>query len=333
MTQVSIIVPVYNSENTLERCISSLLNQTYKDYELLIINDGSTDRSAEICDSYATKDDRIKVFHKQNGGVSSARNQGLDNVSGKWVTFVDSDDWVDELYIETLVESSSCVDLVLGYATLVNYPNRQQVCRQEMVIKSDEYYKLFSECDLGVRTAPWNKLFKFQIIHDNDIRFPLGVPIGEDAVFLYTFLLYSENVNSINSRHYYYLYDSENSLTKKNNSLELERLALHSIESAIRSLIHRRNIVNSIALNELYGLQSRYIHRVLNAIYYSSINKEERIELISKLDVSLYCSYFLRMHKSRYFNILRYCLLKKRYSMYDLIRRVVKLIKYRNVIK
>lgn len=91
---ISIIIPVYNAEKTLSRCVNSILNQTFQDWELLLIDDGSTDRSGELCDEYASKDQRIKVFHKTNGGVSSARNIGLDYAKGEWITFIDSDDYI-----------------------------------------------------------------------------------------------------------------------------------------------------------------------------------------------------------------------------------------------
>lgn len=96
MPKVSIIIPVYKAEKYLNRCIDSILAQTFTDWELLLIDDGSPDRSGDICDEYAKKDTRIRVFHKNNGGVSSARNLGLDNVLGEYVTFVDSDDWLLE---------------------------------------------------------------------------------------------------------------------------------------------------------------------------------------------------------------------------------------------
>ena len=99
---VSIIVPVYNTEKFLHRCIDSILTQTYTDFELLLIDDGSKDSSGTICDEYAAKDVRVRVFHKENGGVSSARNMGLDNARGEWITFVDSDDWIDDNYLEAL---------------------------------------------------------------------------------------------------------------------------------------------------------------------------------------------------------------------------------------
>lgn len=103
--KISIIVPVYNAEKTLHKCVDSIINQSYKDWELLLVDDGSIDRSALICDDYVKQDKRIKVFHKQNGGVSSARNVGLDNVKGEWVSFIDSDDWVEIDYLENLYSS------------------------------------------------------------------------------------------------------------------------------------------------------------------------------------------------------------------------------------
>ena len=101
--QVSIIIPVYNSENTLRRCLNSVLAQTFTDFECLLVDDGSTDDSGRICDEYAEKDKRFRVFHKENGGVSSARNVGLDNASGEWITFVDSDDWIEGSFLDSLL--------------------------------------------------------------------------------------------------------------------------------------------------------------------------------------------------------------------------------------
>ena len=100
---ISIITPVYNAEKTLKRCVDSILRQSYADWELLLVNDGSTDESAVICRYYESADSRIRVFDKVNGGASSARNMGLDNVRGEWVAFCDADDWVDENWLELFV--------------------------------------------------------------------------------------------------------------------------------------------------------------------------------------------------------------------------------------
>ena len=102
LNAISVIVPVYNTEKYLHRCVDSILAQTFTDFELLLIDDGSTDSSGAICDESAQKDSRVRVFHKENGGVSSARNLGLDKAKGKWVTFVDSDDWIKESFLNKL---------------------------------------------------------------------------------------------------------------------------------------------------------------------------------------------------------------------------------------
>ena len=105
MPKISVIVPVYNVENYIEKCIESILSQTYTDFELLLINDGSSDKSGSICDAYVNKDERIRVFHKKNEGVSIARNLGIKRSLGEWICFVDSDDWVENLYLEKFVEN------------------------------------------------------------------------------------------------------------------------------------------------------------------------------------------------------------------------------------
>ena len=122
---ISIIVPVYNTEKYLRRCIDSVLAQTYQDFELLLIDDGSKDSSGAICDEYAAQDARVRVFHKENGGVSSARNVGLDNARGEWITFVDADDWIESDMLELLLRKGeeTGADIVMG-DLLFAYPDR-----------------------------------------------------------------------------------------------------------------------------------------------------------------------------------------------------------------
>ena len=116
---ISVIVPVYNAEKYLNRCIDSILSQTMTDFELLLIDDGSQDNSGRICDEYAEKDARVRVFHKSNGGVSSARNQGLDNAMGNWITYVDADDRCSCDYLEHLLSKvDDDTDLIISYAVI-----------------------------------------------------------------------------------------------------------------------------------------------------------------------------------------------------------------------
>lgn len=112
--KISIIIPVYNSETHLDTCIQSICRQSYTDFELILVDDGSTDRSASICDGYASKDTRIRVLHQANAGVSAARNKGIDNARGEWLTFIDSDDYVEPGYLASFTPPwNSCKALVI----------------------------------------------------------------------------------------------------------------------------------------------------------------------------------------------------------------------------
>ena len=132
MPVISIIVPVYNAEKYLHRCIDSILSQTFTDFELLLIDDGSTDSSSIICDDYLREDSRVRVFHKKNGGVSSARNMGLDNAKGKWITFVDSDDFISSNFCEILLDNEN-EDLVI--CSFETFGNIKEKCKLK-----DSYY-------------------------------------------------------------------------------------------------------------------------------------------------------------------------------------------------
>ena len=178
---ISIIVPVYKAEQTLSRCLDSILVQTFTDFELLLIDDGSPDASGVICDEYALKDSRIRVFHKENGGVGSARNLGLDNARGEWICFVDSDDWIKECFLSEFCTNIDGVDLVIsGY--------RQFGDSSEIIVFNSALYDLREKVDLGqennavcVLYCPWRKLFRFSIIRERRIRFTEDLFIAEDT--------------------------------------------------------------------------------------------------------------------------------------------------------
>ena len=133
--KISVIVPVYKAEKYLHRCVDSILAQTFTDFELLLINDGSPDNSGVICDEYAQKDNRIRVFHKENGGVSSARNIGLDNAKGEWITFIDSDDYIEQGYFEIPLDTTA--DLLIQNYESFNDENRSVIFKKSTVLKQD----------------------------------------------------------------------------------------------------------------------------------------------------------------------------------------------------
>ena len=119
MAFISVIIPVYNAESTLNRCITSILKQDFQDYEILLINDGSSDGSGAICEQFADFDERIRVFHKQNGGVSSARNFGLKNARGKWITFIDADDYIEPDFFPAKIDETDSL-VIVNFLSLIH---------------------------------------------------------------------------------------------------------------------------------------------------------------------------------------------------------------------
>ena len=156
MPKVSVIVPVYKAEAYLHRCVDSLLAQTFQDFEILLVDDGSPDRSGEICDDYARQDRRVRVFHKENGGVSSARNLGLDECRGEWVVFVDADDYVDEnyLYIDTRFYGADVIEK--SYSVIYEGDDKKdrRTFQDGVLAKKNIFYYFVNKRN----NALWNKL-------------------------------------------------------------------------------------------------------------------------------------------------------------------------------
>lgn len=192
--KVSIIIPVYNVGNYLRFCLNTVLEQTFTDFEVILVDDGSTDSSGIICDEYATKDKRIRVFHKENGGVSSARNLALDRIQGEWVYFCDADDMLFENSLEILYENvSEGIDSVCcGYVKISESNDLLSYDRSkysEIVDSSDAlidfYHPLFSKED---NVYLWNRLLRSSIISCNKLRFHGDFAIKEDGLFLVQYL-------------------------------------------------------------------------------------------------------------------------------------------------
>lgn len=187
----SIIVPIYNAEHCLKRCIDSILSQNFSGFELLLVDDGSTDNSGVICDSYAMVDSRITVFHKKNGGVSSARNTGLDNARGEWITFADSDDEYTSDAFEKIVETisfSTGSQLIIENAILVP-TDGAGYCVYDCSINnlSDVYSAHW-------KGAVWNCFFKSDILAIHGIRFDETLNFSEDHLFFATYISFIESI-------------------------------------------------------------------------------------------------------------------------------------------
>lgn len=190
---ISVIVPVYNTENYLHRCIDSILAQTFTNFELLLIDDGSKDASGTICDEYAAKDKRVRVFHKENGGVSSARNLGLDHARGEWITFCDADDVVYPCWLANYdVEHAKENNLICqGFDTdgiLENGARFQELKDFGDQFSGNSIDSLTQLFEIGILGYVWVKAFRLDRINKRDIRFDENIAYREDEKFLLDYI-------------------------------------------------------------------------------------------------------------------------------------------------
>lgn len=215
---ISIIVPIYNAENQIRKCIDSILGQTYKNIELILVNDGSDDESPRICDEYAQQDLRVKVIHKENGGVSSARNKGITVSKGEYIGFVDSDDWLETDMYEYLLKSiklNSADVACCGYYK--EFEDKTEVKTREDMISSSINEILENFIDGKYEGSVWNKLFTRSVIkHEFDIK----MAIGEDAYFLFQAIKNAKRI-TYNSKPKYHYSQRLGSATKAPFSLKL----------------------------------------------------------------------------------------------------------------
>lgn len=181
---ISVIVPIYNAEKYLEQCIKSIVNQTYKNIEIILVDDGSIDESHKICDEYKEKDSRIIVVHKKNGGVSSARNTGLNLAKGDWIAFIDADDWVEKEYLEELICNAKEKNVnisMCGYNRISNNGNKEKKSNNKKeIVDSKEYLIRALNPQTGYGFVPL-KIINKKII--KNIKFNQNLTVGEDALF------------------------------------------------------------------------------------------------------------------------------------------------------
>lgn len=206
---ISIIVPVYNVKKYLSRCIESILCQTYKKFELILVDDGSLDGSGAICELYKQKDKRIKVIHKSNGGVSSARNEGIETARGEYIMFVDSDDWVSQDCLEKLIKPMlrGNAQMVVGGIELREFTIHKQIIEEQLLdlhnIDYERGFEFFVRCS-SLSRGPYAKLYEKRIIDENNIRYDEKIKWGEDAIFLYEYWLRARKLYIISDIVYYY---------------------------------------------------------------------------------------------------------------------------------
>lgn len=288
---ISIIIPIYNSDSFLNRCIDSVINQSYKELEIILVDDGSTDYSGIICDNYANVDDRIIVIHQKNSGVSVARNTGLQMSHGKYILFIDSDDCVSNYYVEILLNHIVTDSLVICKSLQVkkicnNYNLKNDFQGDAIVPRlflKDEFINLY---DLGLLNPPWGKLYFRDIIVDNGILFDTKISLGEDLLFNLEYYKYVEKIIYIDLPLYIYTLPEKRNLSRKyyHNFYLAQIKIMNMFQNFFGEYLNNIELNNylfsfiiGISENEFRNYSVTFLNRYLNArkqLKSKSIKKE-----------------------------------------------------------
>lgn len=270
MATYSIIIPVYNASQWIDKCIVSILNQNNLDYELILINDGSTDLSGTICDEYANRDKHIKVFHTSNHGVSAARNLGIINATGKWLTFIDADDYIEQNYLPTIYNNKA--DLLIQKWDYTNCKMLEEFPIKSLYDKRKCITHLKENLHRHIFKVPWGKFFKKDIIINNKIKFNENYKLGEDTIFVLQYLKYCICIEYIAESSYKYnrVINSQKYIQDIDTTL--------SYLSVFFKLYCDLNLTNKIYLNSVFS----YLKKVTD-IKEHEIQKWENNETIKSI--------------------------------------------------
>lgn len=286
---VSVIVPIYNSAKYLERCIESIKAQSIADLEIILINDGSTDDSKMLCEKISQEDNRIKFIDQANSGVSAARNRGLKTATGEYVCFVDSDDYIDRGYVESMLSAmvDNGSDFVISGRTQVKLDHTiNLIAPPAKIMQDDSIREIFTDSRFDyVRGGPCCKLFKKEIIDKYKLEFPLNVHYLEDAIFVLDYLLKCKAVTSIDEAHYFYELHS-GSLVFSVHSADIESMTYLAFKQR-HDWFTKHFKLSDVEQRWFNANLDFIIHRQLTAISKEE-NWGERIKMYSSIDWAKY---------------------------------------------
>ncbi len=298
MTLFSIIIPIYNAECYLRLCLESIIAQKIEDFELLLVNDGSKDNSLEICNEYASKDKRIRVFDKPNGGVCSARNLGLDNATGEYVMFVDADDWLVPNALSVCMPYVPEYDIVkCGAVTYMPNGESYNISAQNPRDKNEAMELVISRKTI---VAPWGMLIRRELFNKYDIRFDPTFTVGEDWLVVAQLLFHATSLKFL-PKIYTYNYNRVNETSCTNNLTLKKRVQQYDVLRRIELLVggrYRKSFSHTRAMLTLemvaaYGRQETAIWLSQEAqqdyfirfrdVFLSGISVKERMRLLKML--------------------------------------------------
>lgn len=297
---VSIIIPVYNVEKYIMQCFDSIINQTYRDFEVIIINDGSTDNSGNISDEYAERDKRFKVFHLKNQGAGKARNIGLDKANGEYIFFVDADDWLNIDAIQKHVDQIKEVDMVIGCSNNCYFDNDkfkyskiEYYYPPNKYLTRDEVRNMYVDIAVnGVSHAPHNNMYKKSIIEQNQIRFP-NTKKYEDLAFNNMYIDKINSLSIMDGAVYNYRVSDLKGVAQKLPSNMFEIFT--EVNNSLIELLTKWNVMNSNSKKKLNSFYITNVASCINNTYNPNLNYDIRKrysyikQIVNDIDVKNAC--------------------------------------------
>lgn len=277
---VTIVVPMYNVEKYIEKCIDSLTNQTYKNIEIIIVNDGTKDNSLTIAEEKAKEDNRIKIISQSNQGLSAARNMGIDNASGDYICFVDSDDFVHPDYIKLLLETILKNNADISVCDFFYIDDKGNIWKRKekenKLYNNEEALKDIFSQEQNTEIMTWNKLYKIQLFRDNKIYFPIG-RYHEDNFTTYKLYYYAKKIVMISNELYYYLQRNNSIMGQKFNKKRLD--IIEAIEETKEFFKDKK--INLCEEIQCYEIMTKI--NILNNMIRDKYKDAERIEIIKDI--------------------------------------------------
>lgn len=267
---ISIIIPIYNAAGYLPKCLDGILHQTFQDFEVILVDDGSRDGSPQICDDYAARDARFRVIHKPNEGVSASRNRGLDEARGEWICFMDSDDWVKEDFLENFEPEGLAHRSMLVEQGFFHYHETRASRRYPVAPERERFLSTRSLEDLTAGQVLTNgyvfaKLFRKDLIERNGIRFNTALSIHEDHIFVWDYLRVAEEVHVLPGISYFYLKKDGHSLSSRQHSCGEWLYVADQLIRHLQAFLQAKGLADSPVLDPVW--HEFGLNQLMRAVY------------------------------------------------------------------
>lgn len=284
MKKISVIIPVYNAEKYLTKCLNSIVNQTYTNLEIILVNDGSKDNSLNICYEYKKKDDRIKVINNDNHGASYSRNCGISISTGEYIMFIDADDYIENNFIERLITCNEYETYDLFISCYTDFYDKNIFKEKKLIdenILTFDLKKDYLNIVKYLRT-PWGKIYKLNIIKENNIKFPEDYITAEDQIFNFRYLKYIKKYRFLNECLYFYRHENKNSLSSSKSYeafiSNIKKLKFEKVFLDEMNIENKEKIMGDDAVELIGG----YVF-LSNESIFNYFNYKKRLKLIKSI--------------------------------------------------